>query len=129
MSLSSIGSGSTGSGVAQRYLNFRSRRSDGSLDGRHSLAQTVLKTFLATVPGQIAALAKAVNDNDAVTARRTAHSIKGAAANVGGQELSNAARRAENLGAAGDLKSVAALLSELENELERLRPELITFCE
>jgi HPt (histidine-containing phosphotransfer) domain-containing protein len=55
--------------------------------------------------------------------------FKGAAANVGGQELSNAARRAENLGATGDLKSVVAILAELEKEFERLRPELVAFCE
>jgi DNA-binding response OmpR family regulator len=51
---------------------------DGLMDrlmGDTLLAQTVLKTFLASVPGQIAAFAKAVDDSDAVAARRAAHSI------------------------------------------------------
>jgi HPt (histidine-containing phosphotransfer) domain-containing protein len=64
-----------------------------------------------------------------VTARRMAHSLKRAAAKVGGQELCNAARQTEKLGEAGDLKSIAAILPELERQLERLRPELIRFCE
>lgn len=101
----------------------------GRLMNDDLFAREVLKGFLATIPGQMAALVQAVNNADAAIARRTAHTIKGAAANVGGQALSETASRAEKLGEAGDLKSVAALLPELERQLERLNPKLVSFCE
>ena len=99
------------------------------LMGDDQLARKVLMAFLTDVPYQIAALAKAVNDADAATARRTAHSIKGAAACAGGQALRDAARRAEELGEAGDLASVGALLPELQRQLEKLRTEVAKFCD
>jgi CheY-like chemotaxis protein len=105
---------------------------DGLLErlmGDSYLAQRVIDAFVTTIPSQIAALAQAVSDADAATAGRAAHSIKGAAANAGGQELSEAAKRAEKLGRTGDLEGLAAMLPELEKQLDRLRLELTRFCE
>lgn len=93
------------------------------------LARRVLKGFIDTVPGQMTALAEAVNKAQPDLARRTAHSIKGAAANIGGEALREAAGKIEEFGKAGDLKSVAALLPELEQQLKKLGPELVAFCE
>ncbi len=104
---------------------------EGLLDrvmGDEQTAQRVVTAFLSSVPGQMAALGRAVIDADAAGARLAAHSIKGAAANAGGQKLFEAAWKAEKMGAAADLDSVAALLPELQMQLARLRPEMKRFC-
>ena len=93
------------------------------------LARLVLKGFIDTVAGQMTALAEAVNNAQPDLARRTAHSIKGAAANIGGEALREAAGKVEEFGKAGDMKSVAALMPELEQQLKKLSPELAAFCE
>jgi HPt (histidine-containing phosphotransfer) domain-containing protein len=80
------------------------------LMGDDHLAHKIITGFISTVPAQIVALAKAVSEGDAVTARSTAHSVKGSAAKAGRQELSEAAHRAERLGEAGDFRSLAAML-------------------
>ncbi len=98
------------------------------LMGDGALARKVIEGFLQTVPGQLAALSQALANADAAKARLTAHAIKGAAANTGGQEVSEAARRMEKLSEAGDLDGVAGLLPELQRRFDRLRPELESFC-
>ena len=93
--------------------------------GNPELARRVVGRFLSDAPRQLAALAEAVSRSDADAAgfrrpvprsgmgRMAAHSLKGAAANVGGAQVSATAKRMELLGKSGDLTGVRDLIPEL----------------
>jgi HPt (histidine-containing phosphotransfer) domain-containing protein len=96
--------------------------------GDEELAQRTVRDFVEETPRQIALLAQAVNDLDAQAVQRVAHSIKGAAANVGGLELCEIAWKLEQTGDASDLTASAAALPELSASFERARPSMEEFC-
>lgn len=98
------------------------------LMGNLALAQRILRGFVEDMPGQIAVLAQAISDGDASQVQLIAHSIKGAAANVGGLELRKLAWKLEEQGRAGDLNSSAFDLPELSASFERVRPVMESFC-
>jgi two-component system sensor histidine kinase/response regulator len=97
------------------------------LMGNRSLAHRVVSRFLADMPQQLLALSEAISSADAANARMAAHSIKGAAANVGGAQLRKAAQTMEALGEAGKLAEVRELLPELADQWERFRAETEEF--
>jgi HPt (histidine-containing phosphotransfer) domain-containing protein len=74
-------------------------------------------------------LAEALEAADSDAVRQAAHSIKGGAANAGGPQLSQTARKLEQLGAQGDFAQAAGLMPELEKSVERLRPRMRRFCD
>jgi CheY-like chemotaxis protein/HPt (histidine-containing phosphotransfer) domain-containing protein len=98
------------------------------LMGDEQLARRVVGGFLADIPRQIAALASAISQTDAEGARLHAHSIKGAAANVGGPGMREVAWKLEQLGRAGDLAAAAVMLPELTASFECARPAMEKFC-
>jgi len=85
------------------------------------LARTVIGGFLEDLPKLIEELKDFLEAGDVPRTERQAHSIKGASANVGGEALREAAFEMEKAAKAGDLKSVAARLPELENQVARLK--------
>ena len=89
------------------------------------LARTILDGFLEDIPQQIQALREFVDDGNAPGAERQAHTIKGAAANVGGEALRAAAFEIEKAGKACDLEAVRDRMADLETQFGRLR-EAIT---
>jgi PAS domain S-box-containing protein len=97
------------------------------LMGNTSLAHRVLARFLLDMPKQLLSLSEALGNADSKTARMAAHSIKGAAANVGGTQLRAAAQKMEALGAAGNLDDVLQLMPELTGHWERFRAETEKF--
>jgi len=90
------------------------------LMGDHELAERVLGVFCADVPRQIQALKESLEKGDAPVSQRHAHSIKGAAANVGGERLRAVAFEMEKAGADGDLGAAKGRMAELEAEFRRL---------
>jgi PAS domain S-box-containing protein len=96
--------------------------------GNRDLASRVVRGFVQEMPGQIAALAEAVTHGDAKQVRLLAHSIKGAAASVGGLEVREAAWKLEQKGASGDLAAAVADLPDLSTTFERARPLMEGFC-
>ena len=97
------------------------------LMGDEELARRIVGGFLADIPHQMAALAGAISRSDPAAARLHAHSIKGAAANVGGHGMRKVAGRLEQLGSAGDLATAAVVLPELQASFERARPAMEQF--
>jgi two-component system sensor histidine kinase/response regulator len=85
------------------------------------LMRAVIEVFLADMPGQLDALAAAVATRDRETAERMAHSIKGAASNVGGDPFRDVAAVVEDLAHDGDFGAVSARLGELRLQFGRLR--------
>ena len=91
------------------------------LMGDEALVKSIIAGFVKDMPGQMDALKIQIAQGDAGAAGGQAHSIKGAAANVGGLALSAVASEMEQAGKAGRLDAIAALGPELERQFDRLK--------
>lgn len=103
---------------------------EGLLDrlmGNEIMARRIAARFLSDIPQQLAALSNALHSADEKAARLAAHSIKGAAANIGGEELREIAWRMEQCGASGNLNAAAELLPSLSDRFAALKPQLQEF--
>lgn len=85
------------------------------------LAKGVITGFLADMPQQIQALEELVEAEDAKGVERQAHTIKGAAASVGGEALRGVAFEIEKQGKIGDVSELEARMTELQRQFDRLR--------
>ena len=88
------------------------------------LIRIVLDGFMENIPEQILALRSHLAAGDVVTAERQAHTIKGAAANVGGEALRAVAFEMEKHGNARDLAGIQALMPELDRQYDILKKML-----
>jgi HPt (histidine-containing phosphotransfer) domain-containing protein len=93
--------------------------------GNEELARTILDVFLEDIPGQIQALREFLDAGNVLGAERQAHTLKGAAANVGGEALRAVAFEMEMAGHARDLVAAKAGMTGLEAQFDRLK-EAIT---
>ncbi|MDR3797843.1 MAG: response regulator [Terracidiphilus sp.] len=90
------------------------------LEGDIALAQIVFETFLEDLSSQIQALKKLVAVREAAGCARQAHSIRGAAANAGGESLRKLAAEMEKAADAGDWGLVITRMDELERQFRLL---------
>ncbi|MBN2527352.1 MAG: response regulator [Deltaproteobacteria bacterium] len=60
-----------------------------------SIAKEILELFIIDIPEQLDAMERAINENDFETAANQAHTLKGAAANMGAEALRQKAYNAE----------------------------------
>jgi CheY-like chemotaxis protein/HPt (histidine-containing phosphotransfer) domain-containing protein len=77
------------------------------------LATLVFETFLADTPLQIEALQSSLEIEDVPASIRNAHTIKGAASNVGGERPRKVAAEMEDAACGGDLSAVIDRMDEL----------------
>ena len=91
------------------------------LMGDAEIAQTVIEIFLDDIPKQIESMKRSLETSDAATVERVAHSIKGAAASVGGEALRELAGEIEKACKDGRFDAVAARCPELEHQYDRLK--------
>jgi CheY-like chemotaxis protein/HPt (histidine-containing phosphotransfer) domain-containing protein len=89
--------------------------------GDQALAGAVARSFLADAPGRIAVLRGHLEAGNAKDVEFQAHTIKGAAATVGGEGLVSWALAIEQAGRASDLASAGSAFAELTAEFERVR--------
>ena len=94
------------------------------LEGDRELARVVMEVFLDDVPRQFERLKDLVASGDAQGAGRQAHSVKGAAANVGGERMRRVALDMEKAADAGNLTGVNSRMGELEAEFRLLKDAL-----
>lgn len=99
------------------------------LMGNEKLARRVAGAFVDCMPQQLASLAQAIRSFDAPAAKLAAHTIKGAAANVGTEDIRKLASRIETLGEAGDLTSASEIFPELNASFQSLKPAVQRFCD
>ena len=85
------------------------------------LARRVGAGFLEDLPRRISALKGSLAAGDVRGSELQAHTVKAAAANVGGERLRAVALEMEKAARAGDLDAVKALMSELETQFDRLK--------
>lgn len=93
-------------------------------------ARIVAEGFLADMPRQIAALTERLKAGDASGAERQAHTIKGAAATIGGEALRAVAFEIEQAARLEPRTSASDRLAELDYQFEQLANALKTeLCE
>jgi PAS domain S-box-containing protein len=90
------------------------------------LARQVIECFLQDTPRQLEALRDYLKSEDAPGVRRQAHTINGAAANIGGEALRAVAIEIEMAAKAGDLAAVMARLAGLTAQFNRLSEAMST---
>ncbi len=92
-----------------------------TLDGDAETWNEILALFLEHAPKQMATLKQALDTNDAARLEQQAHTIKGAAANVGAGRMRDCAARLEDAGREQKLENATETFGELEDEFERVR--------
>jgi HPt (histidine-containing phosphotransfer) domain-containing protein len=99
------------------------------LDGDEELARQLIALFLGEYPRLMDGLRVSVNGGSPDAVRRAAHAAKGCIANFveGGPQAT--AHRIEQLGSAGTLDGVPALVTQLEREVEGLARAMVAFQE
>jgi two-component system sensor histidine kinase/response regulator len=90
------------------------RKDSGAL-----LLAELVEVFHADSRARLATLRESVAKHDPSTFHRTAHALKGSAAQLGVPSVSTLAARLEKLGRAGELREARPLLNALETEIER----------
>jgi len=91
--------------------------------GDEELAGIIVKTFVSDIPGQIRTLRELLKREDAPGVRLQAHTVKGAAANIGAETLRSVASKMEKAASEGDLDAVGGGIKELETQFECLKKE------
>ena len=81
------------------------------------LAQGIINVFLQDLPGEIDRLKSHIAAGDGAEIARQAHKVKGAAANVRGEALSELAAALETAGHAEDWVTIQALAPKLEGQV------------
>lgn len=80
--------------------------------------------FIETTVADLDRMREGTREGDCVIVARAAHSIKGAAGNLGFSSLHDTARGLEMKAKGNDLEGTAAMISDLADELARLSNSL-----
>lgn len=96
--------------------------------GDKDLAKMIVEGFIGDLPKQIQSMKNFVENKDIVGCERQAHTIKGAAANVGGRVLSSLASEMEILAKNGDIIGFESLLIEIEKKFDQLKIAMETIA-
>lgn len=97
----------------------------GRLLGDKALAESICEGFLDDLPGQIDQLSDFCKSGDVAGMERRAHSIKGAAANVGAESLQAIAASLEQAARENDVPAARELSGRLQEAFEELRREML----
>jgi HPt (histidine-containing phosphotransfer) domain-containing protein len=110
----------TGASESSPPVFDRSVLGDRLMDDGDLIAE-IIAIFLEDVPRRIASLKEHLISERTAEAGEQAHSIKGAAADVGGEIVRAVAFEMEKAGKAGDLEALKKTMPVLEKEFERLK--------
>lgn len=104
--------------VPKGFIVFDEKNLLKRLMNNRELAAKVLLAFLNDLPPKIASIKLLADAGDTETCARIAHSIKGAAANLGADAIREVACAIENAGVADDKKTLVNLVKEIEHQFE-----------
>lgn len=99
----------------------------GAVNGDADLLRDVIEAFLEETPRMMAQMRKAIDEGLNVELRRTAHTIKGSMRFFGFHVGYEHALRLESMGKDIQFDEALTGYAELENDLQRLTPQLQTF--
>lgn len=88
------------------------------------LARKIIAGFLEDMPRQLAVLFSYIDAGDLRAVERQAHTMKSAAANVGGELLCEAAVVLEKAAQAGDMNAVRSIMTDVQTQFEALQKEM-----
>jgi len=89
-------------------------------DGDKEFFTGIVKEFLASAPKQLQILEEAAKKGDAGVIEVKAHSINGAASNLGAKRIADLCLKLELLGRTGDLAGAKEMIDKLKTELKHL---------
>jgi PAS domain S-box-containing protein len=90
------------------------------IEGEPNLVAALVELFITETPPMLASMRQAVTDAQADQLRRTAHSLKSSAANLGAHAMTALCAALEKHGAANTLSASGPLLTQLDHEFERV---------
>jgi CheY-like chemotaxis protein len=99
------------------------------VSGNWELLAKVIGRFRAGAPKMLVDIEGAIDRKDSAALEFTAHLLKGALGNFYAHRASNSALRLERLGHAGKTDGARPILSELAEQVQRLRQELGSLLE
>lgn len=97
------------------------------VDGDRELLEELLRLFADECTSSLEQMRTVWNARDKNTLIRLAHTMKGSAANVGANCISEAARELEMQVRSGNVEPAFQQIANLEREVARLKPELDAF--
>jgi PAS domain S-box-containing protein len=92
--------------------------------GDEEMLRELVEMFLDDGQSSLATLRKALEEGDAQSVERVAHTLKGSSGSMGAVRMATLCAELEDVGAFGDLSRAPELLEHLEAEFERVRPVL-----
>jgi HPt (histidine-containing phosphotransfer) domain-containing protein len=93
-------------------------------DGDKEFFKEMLRDFLNYAPKQLETIAEAIEIDNAKVVERGAHSLKGAAGNLGAKAFARVALQLEILGRTKDLAGAKEIMDNLKTEFKRLEEYL-----
>ena len=119
---------SAGDKVSEELLDRQVIANLRELGGQEMLSK-LAELFLEESRSAVDSLRGAVEENDAQTVERAAHTLIGSSGNMGAREIARLCTQLQEVGASGDLTRAPGLLARLEEELNRMRPELVALSQ
>jgi CheY-like chemotaxis protein len=116
----------SGQGQGTQPVTFNEAELLRRLMDDSELAKKILAAFINELPKQIAVLKQEIINKNTVNTRLHAHSIRGAAANMGAERLREAAREAETLAQTGSLDGIDVALLNIENAFAQFEQAIRT---
>jgi len=92
--------------------------------GGSEMLLELAEMFFEDTQSSIDALNKAVEEDDAGTVKRVAHTLNGSSGNMGATRMSALCAELQDVGGSGDLLRAPELLGQLEEEFGSVRPAL-----
>jgi two-component system sensor histidine kinase/response regulator len=92
--------------------------------GGSELLVELVELFLDDVPLRLEALLEAIEDDDALSVKRVAHTLQGSCGNMGAASMVTICTELQEAGESGDLARAPELLGWLEAEFGRVRQSL-----
>jgi two-component system sensor histidine kinase/response regulator len=94
------------------------------LEGDRELLEDLARLFADECPKSISEIRSALDPVDFVLLERLAHTLKGSSASMGAESVRQLALELEMSARARDLPEAKKLVEGLQNEIDRLMPEL-----
>jgi HPt (histidine-containing phosphotransfer) domain-containing protein len=89
-----------------------------------SLVSQIFTSFLSDGAERISILRRSLKAGDVELLRKTAHSLRGASANVGALHMADIAQQLEALGKSSNMAGEVALIEQLEAEFKRVKTRI-----
>jgi len=115
-------------GVPRELVSLNRALALERLEGDEGLLAEIAALFLSDYRNLLDEVRNAVVRQDPEALHRAAHALKGSVANFCAQQVFDSAYRLERMGREGDLSGAGQALADLEQQLQRLEPELASLA-